>query len=230
MPSDDVERPRIADDVARLLGRPWRRPRRSDRREPARSWRRLPAPLAPTTARKTSSSDGSSAPPRPRARRRPGAPRRLVRARGAPGRPARAARRRTARPRGRPRARGAPRRRARQPLAARDEHAVRDPGALERRGRVERDEPAVHHQADARAVLGLVHVVGGDEDGGAPARESSRISRQNARRATGSTPAVGSSRKTTRGPVQHRAGERQPLPHAARERARDGVRRGRRGR
>ncbi len=114
----------------------------------------------------------------------------------------------------RPRARGSRRRRARRrttpgtPAArsrrlragsAHVEQASRHVAALERRGRVERGEAAVDHQPDAVAVLGLVQVVGGDEDGGARPRARRRMSRQKLRRATGSTPAVGSSRNTMRG-------------------------------
>jgi hypothetical protein len=60
--------------------------------------------------------------------------------------------------------------------------------------RAEGDHLAAIHQRDAVAVFGLVHVVGADENGVAGA-ERSWIRSQNAPRAMGSTPEVGSSRK-----------------------------------
>ena len=45
-----------------------------------------------------------------------------------------------------------------------DLHAVLADARLQRLGRVEHDDRALVHDRDAVAVLGLVHVVGGEED------------------------------------------------------------------
>ena len=62
-------------------------------------------------------------------------------------------------------------------------------------GRVERDQPAAVHQRQPVAVLGLLHVVGGDEHRGAAARRARRSGPRSCGATSGSTPDVGSSRK-----------------------------------
>ena len=153
---------------------PWRRCGTSERRSrpfttppPAPRRRR-----APTTARNTSSSEGSvastatsDAPPREERRATSAAASRPARrARGAPAPNGATA----LHARG---GRASPLAGARQVPATRHQQPVGHPGALERRRRVERDQPAVDHQADAPAVLRLVEVMGRDEHGGPLARE-----------------------------------------------------------
>src|SRR5881398_3185169 len=79
-----------------------------------------------------------------------------------------------------------------------------DHGSVERLGLDLRrapvgDEPALVDEAEGVAQLRLVHVVGRHEDCRALVGQPPD-DRQNVRRETGSTPAVGSSRKTSRGP------------------------------
>ena len=116
------------------------------------------------------------------------------------------------RARSRSRARG-------EPAPARHQQPLRDPGALEPRRRVERDQLAVHHEADAAAVLRLVEVVRRHEDGRAAAREVADDApegrgarpgprRRSARRGTPPGAAAGSRRQARAAGGSRRAGRR----------------------
>ncbi len=160
----EVQRARVAPDVQRLLGR-----HRADAHERAPqachhgASSRLPS--RPTTARNTSSSDGSAG--STFTARAP--PARSAAATAGPVQRAGSTRTCSPAPNGAtPRTPGAAGERggaADELLAARHEDAVGHPRPLERGRRVERDEPAVHHEADPAAVLRLVEVVRRHEDG-----------------------------------------------------------------
>ncbi len=109
-----------------------------------------------------------------------------------------------------------------QVAAAHREHSAGDVTALERGGRVERDQASVHHETDAATVLSLVEIVGGDENGRALAGESTNETPEVAARdwihACG-----GLVEKQYRRPVQDGAAQGQTLSNATGERAGDCV-------
>ena len=75
--------------------------------------------------------------------------------------------------------------------------------------------PSRDHRDPVAQLVGLGHVVRGQQHRGAGAASSATVCRSS-RAATGSTPIDGSSRNSTSGPVQQPAGDVQPLPHAPR--------------
>ena len=72
-------------------------------------------------------------------------------------------------------------------------------GRGQRRGRAIGDQPAVVEDGEAMAALGLVHVVGRHQDRGAGVREVEQLFPESARRDSGSTALVGSSRNSSSG-------------------------------
>ena len=82
----------------------------------------------------------------------------------------------------------------------------------------ELEDPAVVHDRDPVAQdLGLLHVVGRQQAPCGPPTARSAMTSQSDRRAAGSIPVVGSSRKTSSGSLIEGEGDRQTLALAARE-------------
>ena len=90
---------------------------------------------------------------------------------------------------------------------------VRAEALLEAVGRAAGDDPPGADQGDVLAErLGLLEVVGREEDRGALLVQAADVAPESLRSST-STPAVGSSRITSRGSMQQRAGEGQAPLH-----------------
>ena len=214
-----VERARVALDVQHLLARHGGDPQE----EAAQALRHVAAPAGaaigrPTTARNTSSSDGAPSSTRtsaaPAARERARHAGGVERARLDPHVQAGAERLHPEHP-------GAPAQGSRgreESPAAGEEDLPRHPGRLERRGRVERHQTPVDHEADPPTVLGLVQVVRGDEDGRALRRERADEPPEAAPR-QGVDPGGRLVEEDHLRPVQDGAGEREALADAARQRA-----------
>ena len=82
----------------------------------------------------------------------------------------------------------------------------------------------VHDRQPVAVALGLLHQVRGDDDRRPGLARAARAARSHTSpRAVGSRPTVGSSRNSTRGPVEQRGGDLEPPQHAARERPRQPV-------
>ena len=80
------------------------------------------------------------------------------------------------------------------------------------------ERPEVHDRDTVAVAIGLVHLVGRDEHGRARLPRAAPASRsQTSRRAVGSRPTVGSSRKRMLRPVQQRGRDLEAAEHAARE-------------
>ncbi len=175
-------------------------PQLLDRHRPGAAHAGVPCSTRSTTSRNTSSSDGTtgwalvtSRPAASSARRRSSADRRAPPQHGVDGpcRTGSSSRRSGSRS-------SAAHRRHRIGRPHLDDRPVRE-GALELGDGAERGQPARVDDGDPVAALRLVQVVRRDEHGRAGRAPGSSISRQKSRRDTGSTPPVGSSRKTMGG-------------------------------